>query len=188
MKFIKAGKKGFTLIELLTVIAIIGILASIIMVSLKSAQSKGRDAKRVADIRTIQLALEEYYNDNGAYPTSISNSALANYLPSVPTDPSTNVSYFYTVYDLTSAGSSNCTTHPIVKYHLAAAMESTASTNSALNQDADWNGDPGAATYTKCSTGGSGPSGGAVFDGLTSNCVGTTEVSASADGCYDETN
>ncbi|HUD02706.1 MAG TPA: prepilin-type N-terminal cleavage/methylation domain-containing protein, partial [Candidatus Paceibacterota bacterium] len=68
MKIFKVRKKGFTLIELMVVIAIIGILASIIMVSLSSAQSKGRDAKRVADIRTIQLALEEYYNDNGNYP------------------------------------------------------------------------------------------------------------------------
>lgn len=50
--------KGFTLIELLVVIAIIALLSTIAGVALNSARQKGRDAKRVADIRQIQTALE----------------------------------------------------------------------------------------------------------------------------------
>ena len=89
------GARGFTLIELLVVIAIIGLLMTIIMVSLGSAKAKSRDARRQADIKNIQLALAVYYNENGMYPKNIystsgvapSNGLAPNYLPTVPKDP-----------------------------------------------------------------------------------------------------
>jgi len=64
----KNNKKGFTLIELLVVISIIGLLSTISVVALNGARKKGRDAKRVGDIRQMQTALELYFNDNYAYP------------------------------------------------------------------------------------------------------------------------
>ncbi len=45
--------RGFTLIELLVVIAIIGILASIVLVSVNGGRAKGRDAKRIEDLQSI---------------------------------------------------------------------------------------------------------------------------------------
>lgn len=67
--------KGFTLIELLVVIAIIGILASIVLVSLNSARNKGKDARIISDVQQIRTALESGYNGSG-YP-DLKNNASA---------------------------------------------------------------------------------------------------------------
>lgn len=63
----KKYTRGFTLIELLVVIAIIGILASVVLVSLNSARSKGKDARIISDVQQIRTALESGYNGS-AYP------------------------------------------------------------------------------------------------------------------------
>jgi len=91
MKSLKK-KRGFTLIELLVVIAIIGTLATIVMVSLNTARSKARDTRRAADLKSIALALEMYYDaNNNVYPATGSLSALVtgNFLATLPTDPKT---------------------------------------------------------------------------------------------------
>jgi prepilin-type N-terminal cleavage/methylation domain-containing protein len=56
-KAVRGTKAGFTLIELLVVIAIIGILASIVLVSLNSARMKGRDARRVSELLQMSKAV-----------------------------------------------------------------------------------------------------------------------------------
>lgn len=114
--------KGFTLIELLVVIAIIGVLATIVLVSLSSARQKGRDAKRIADVKQLQLALELYYDASSTYPAALANLA-PDYIPSEPKDPSTGASYKYCI-DANS------------KYHLGAELEDAS--HNALSTDQDF--------------------------------------------------
>ena len=55
--------KGFTLIELLIVIAIIGLLASIVVVALQGPRITARDTKRLGDVKNLQTAMELCYGD-----------------------------------------------------------------------------------------------------------------------------
>ncbi len=86
----KKNKKGFTLIELLVVIAIIGLLSTLSIVALNQARARSRDARRLADIKQIQTALEMYYNDLAGYPASLGTTIASNsiiYMDIVPTPP-----------------------------------------------------------------------------------------------------
>lgn len=107
------SRQGFTLIEMLIVIAIIGILSSVVLVGLGPIQRRGRDARRQSDLRNAQNALELYYNKCGHYPgTSDCSGTIGSPdweamsaaligaglgVNQIPNDPSSGRSYEYGV-------------------------------------------------------------------------------------------
>jgi prepilin-type N-terminal cleavage/methylation domain-containing protein len=119
--------KGFTLMELLIVIAIIGLLSSVLMSNLTVARERAMDGRRLEDLRSIQTALQLYYSDHGQYPSMPGmidggtnpfswasfgpcyfgqqypdiNSVMQQYLRGNPRDPVGQgyACYFYAVYD-----------------------------------------------------------------------------------------
>jgi general secretion pathway protein G len=107
----RSNQDGFTLIEIMVVILILGLLATIVVQSLRGATDKAKRVKAQADISEIKTGLDRYYLDAGSYPTSdqglgalvaapqTGNNVPANYeaggyLQSVPKDPWGN-NYFY---------------------------------------------------------------------------------------------
>jgi len=120
----KKQQKGFTLIELLVVIAIIGILSSVVLASMNHARKKARDARRQSDLKSLQLALESYYDANSNYPIASTEIDVASstvlgalvtqgFIATLPDDPAANKNYRY-VSD--ASGSEYC---------LGAALEGT---------------------------------------------------------------
>lgn len=59
---------GFTIIEMLIVVTILALLAGILVPVLEDAAKSSRDARRAADLKTVQAALEAYKRANGVYP------------------------------------------------------------------------------------------------------------------------
>ncbi len=90
--------KGFTLIEILVVVAILGILLIISFFFFQRHMMRARDAERKSDLERIEIAFEDYYNDNGCYPTAdalytCGSTNLSPYLKEVPCDPLTQRPY-----------------------------------------------------------------------------------------------
>lgn len=128
--------RAFTLIELLVVIAIIGILSTVVLASLGGARGKARDAKRVAELKGAQAAIELFYDACGQYPATFTTGAsngcpagtppvsFGTFMSTIPVDPKDSASYTYYV------DNTNYT------YVLKGTLESS---NSALDSDKDGN-------------------------------------------------
>ena len=132
-------QRGFTLIEILIVVAIIGILSSVILIGLGSARARARDARRIADLREVQNALELYYSKVGRYPDAseaarwgpvTENGTLEKVLrdagigvSKIPNDPLGGNSTYYYLYNEFSG-----------EYYLGANLEED---NLVLNDDVD---------------------------------------------------
>lgn len=83
------NKKGFTLIELLTVMAIMGILASIAMPSFHKAIIRAREASLQQTLFTLRDVVDQFYADHGKYPDSLEVLVDEKYIRDVPRDPFT---------------------------------------------------------------------------------------------------
>lgn len=102
--FIIRKSRGFTLIELLIVVAIIGVLTTLLMANFIGIRQRARDTQRKADLRQIQSALELYRADKGVYPPTVSFPACGSslidgtniYMQKVPCDPLNSGKYVYT--------------------------------------------------------------------------------------------
>lgn len=69
-KYLKS-QRGFTLIEIVVVVALIGILLSILMPSFEKAGDRTKNNKLIADLRTLDTAIGLYKLDTGKLPENL---------------------------------------------------------------------------------------------------------------------
>ncbi|MFL6202952.1 MAG: type II secretion system protein [Thermoanaerobaculia bacterium] len=82
MRRVTAAQKGFTLIELLIVIAIIGIIVSMLIPNLLDAMQKAKQKRTMADVRITGTAMFSWLTDQvgaAAAGQANSNVVLASY-------------------------------------------------------------------------------------------------------------
>jgi len=163
------------------VIAIIGILASIVLTALNGARGKSRDANRIAEVKQIKYALELYYGKYNQYPQCLSavgscttSLDTSGFLAKIPTDPSNGAAYSYAG---TGSGS-NCT-----GYHLGIILEDY--TQAALRTDADALSTVGICTGSAANF--DGTSHAAVGAGCNTTANTAQPSSAAGETCYDVT-
>ncbi len=83
------NNKGFTIIELLTVIAVIGILASIAAPSFQRSIIRAKEASLRNSLFVIRDVIDQYYADQGEYPSTLESLIDKKYIRNVPVDPFT---------------------------------------------------------------------------------------------------
>jgi len=81
--------KGFTLLELMIVIAIIGILATLAQPQFKTAVLKAKEASLRENLFNIRNCIDQYYGDNGKYPSALGDLVEKGYMRAIPKDPFT---------------------------------------------------------------------------------------------------
>lgn len=65
---LKRNQSGFTIVELLIVIIVIGILATLVLVTFTGIQQSARNTQRVTDVKAVASHLETYNAKNSFYP------------------------------------------------------------------------------------------------------------------------
>ena len=83
MKF--AGKtKGFTIVEMLTVMGIIAILIGLLVPALNQVKDYSKQIQQKAQFHSIDVAMEMFKNNFGAYPDSFDNRGVSTPAPLAP--------------------------------------------------------------------------------------------------------
>ncbi len=137
-------------------------LTTIDMASLTAARKRGRDSRRIRDIKQLHVALEMYYQFHTAYPTTLSALTGSNFIPVVPNDPLTGLPYAYVALQGAGGTAAIC-----ASYHLGAKLEIYTTSNFADDVDA-----PAGGTYPT----GDGP------NCANSSWAGNADIAATASG------
>jgi len=78
---------GFTLIELIVVMAIVGLLTSIVAPRYFASLQKSKETSLRTSLAVMRDAIDHYAADKGVYPESLEQLAEARYISRVPEDP-----------------------------------------------------------------------------------------------------
>jgi Tfp pilus assembly protein PilE len=95
---IKNKKSGGVIVVVIAVLLIlVPLLSTLAVVSLNNARMKARDAKRISDIKQVQIGLEMYYGKHKKYPDNLIDLKADDFklFNEIPVDPKEKTEYQY---------------------------------------------------------------------------------------------
>jgi general secretion pathway protein G len=117
-------QSGFTLVEFIVAVSVLAILAGAVIPRVTNHLAGARDEQRLADIRAVQAAIEQFHRDKQRYPDARPNASYGGwdvsndgdfipelvqfgYLPAPARDPGEDAGCFY-AYFLYDRGTAGC--------------------------------------------------------------------------------
>ncbi len=82
--------RGFTLVELLVVMAIIGLLLSIVAPRYVGTLERSKETALKQDLVVMREAIANFHHDQNRYPENLEELVGKKYLRAIPVDPVTN--------------------------------------------------------------------------------------------------
>lgn len=77
---LSSAQSGFTLVEIAIVLVIAGVLVKIALPSYADYRDKASVAQAKADLRDIEIRINQYYADHKAFPATLADIGKANLL------------------------------------------------------------------------------------------------------------
>ena len=86
---LRRATEGFTLVELLVVVAIIGILSTVVVGNYQRSIKKAQEAALRHNLYVMRVQINHYFSDKQKYPADLMTLVDEHYLRDVPVDPIT---------------------------------------------------------------------------------------------------
>ncbi len=81
---------GFTLVELLVVLTLVAILASLVAPVVSGAIARAKESALKENLFILRKAIDDYYADQGDYPSGLNQLVEKRYIRKLPVDPLTD--------------------------------------------------------------------------------------------------
>jgi len=88
----RRSRRGFSLVEIMIVIVIIGLLAGVVTINVRSYLTKAKQNVARQDISVISQALDTYWGEYGRYPTNDEGLAILTQASEKMSEPPLNPS------------------------------------------------------------------------------------------------